>query len=66
MPAQSVAGRGRVSATTPAPATSAHVRSVRRREAARATVSGPRNSSVTARPRPSRPIALYRDRFMVP
>ena len=39
-------------------ATSAHARSVRRREVARATASGPRNSSVTASPRPSRPIAV--------
>ena len=30
----------------------------RRRELARATVSGPRNSSVTARPRPTRSIAV--------
>jgi hypothetical protein len=61
-----VAGRGWASTTTPAPATSAQARSARLREVARATLSGPRNSSVTARPRPSRATAVYRDKFMVP
>jgi len=31
-----------------------------------ATASGPRNSKVTARPRPSRSIAQYSERFIVP
>src|SRR5215470_7344693 len=36
-----------------------------RREASRATVSGPRNSRVTARPRPILATAAYSDRFIV-
>ena len=58
-------GWGRIRTATAAPAISAQPRSTLRREPASATASGPRNSSVTASPRPIRSIAVYSDRFMV-
>lgn len=60
MPSTSVVGCGRVSTTTPTAASSTHP-VVRRPAAANppinATDSGPRNSSVTASPRPTRATA---------
>ena len=65
-------GWGRVSTTTPAAASAAQASVTRRRgpggvaarAQARATASGPRNSKVTASPRPMRSIAVYSDTFM--
>lgn len=51
---------------TPAAAISAQHTSTRRRDVARAMVRGPRNSSVTAVPVPTRSIDEYSERFMVP
>jgi len=60
-----VLGWGLARMTTAAPATTAQPRSVIRREATRATDSGPRNSSVTASPSPIVSMARYSERFIV-
>lgn len=58
MPSMSVVGPGLVRTTTPTPASAAQQMSLRRRESRTATVSGPRNSSVTASPSPMRSMAV--------